>query len=466
MEARLLAGLTDLFEELAGEDRRRRTSWEERSERSLRELRATVDADMARGACESRRLLAEAKREAAEARKMAQPCADLIEALERQELPQSFLAGFRREAQAAVSAEMENMLPTLRAQISDAVVATSRDHAEQLSKALESEGGRWADVCTRQVTEGMLREQQSLESRVSGALDCVAKDVERRSAIGRQELCDVVGELEQRLAARLFDLQEAHTTLQAILDRYAGRWEKAWCEEADARAQADKEAGTRLEQVAHANEVQTRALEASLFRISADAQQRAQADAAYTTTPISRDVTCCGAGGAGVLSPPPSIALTPPPSVGGAGVLSPPASIDHATLDALTSAASEILMRSVANANASGGVACTSAGANGLLEPRLLAANAAANVPVSLPPSLTSLGQSSSSVHSPGSATFGGSGDEDTETAGREIEHAPSIFPVSARGFSVPPVSSSALMKGPCDRDSLLNISMPVGPSE
>jgi len=62
VEGRLLIGITDLFGELATEERRRRQAWEEKTERNTRELRAGVDAELARSACEARRLLAEAKK--------------------------------------------------------------------------------------------------------------------------------------------------------------------------------------------------------------------------------------------------------------------------------------------------------------------------------------------------------------------------------------------------------------------
>jgi len=62
IEGRLLTGITDLFGELAKDERHRRQAWEEKADRNARELRAGVDTDLARGACEARRLLAEAKK--------------------------------------------------------------------------------------------------------------------------------------------------------------------------------------------------------------------------------------------------------------------------------------------------------------------------------------------------------------------------------------------------------------------
>merc|ERR1719491_1335100 len=51
----------------------------------------------------------------------------------------------------------------------------------------------------------------------------------------------VSGKAEARLSSCFAQLQEAHVTLQAVLDRYAERWEQAWNEEADLRAAGDQE---------------------------------------------------------------------------------------------------------------------------------------------------------------------------------------------------------------------------------
>mmetsp|Transcript_88258 Transcript_88258/g.248479 ORF Transcript_88258/g.248479 Transcript_88258/m.248479 type:complete len:512 (-) Transcript_88258:134-1669(-) len=251
LEARLLTGLTDLFEELAGEERRRRTAWEERAERAQRELRASVDADLARGACESRRFLAEAKRDAGEARKLVQPCQELVSALERQELPPSFQQLIRREVQALTSAESERMLQSLGPLLTASVKAASKEHAGQLA---QEHAGQFTKAIEKSFAE-----------------------VEARAKLSREEVLSAAQEVEGRVTVRLKDLQEAHSTLQDVLDKYADRWERAWREEADARAQGDQASTQRIDVVARANEAQARALEASMQRVGLENSHRAAA---------------------------------------------------------------------------------------------------------------------------------------------------------------------------------------------
>lgn len=226
MESRLLAGVSDLFEELAMEDRQRRAAWEDKAERSLRELRASVEADVARGACECRRMLSDARREAAEARRLAEPCSDLVAALERHEtaaLPPTFAALVRREAQTAAVAEVERFSRDISKQLSE-------ESSEQVSRTLRGESSRWAKACADQMAATILMEQHARESSTKG-LEARVSEVEACTA-----QCQ---EAQGRIGARFGELQEANAILQSLIDRYAERWELAWREEAKLRKEGD-----------------------------------------------------------------------------------------------------------------------------------------------------------------------------------------------------------------------------------
>eukprot|EP00927_Polykrikos_kofoidii_P051012 TRINITY_DN4482_c0_g1_i1.p1 TRINITY_DN4482_c0_g1~~TRINITY_DN4482_c0_g1_i1.p1 ORF type:complete len:572 (+),score=110.22 TRINITY_DN4482_c0_g1_i1:113-1828(+) len=250
IEARLIGGLTNLFEELAVDDRRRRAAWEERTERAQREFRASLDADLARGACESRRLLVETK-------KIAQPCHDLLENLDRQEVPHGLLQILRREAQNAIAGESERLEQALKSQITDAVVT-----------ATQAESDRWAEACASQLADGLLREQKARTNLAAQMEDRLSKAEKAQATLEAGE---------NKVYGRLRDLHEAHATLQAALDKYADRWERAWREEAEARLQGDNDTTQRLEVMVRAGEAQSRALEASLRRTASEAQRRVAA---------------------------------------------------------------------------------------------------------------------------------------------------------------------------------------------
>jgi len=227
MESRLLAGVSDLFEELAMEDRQRRAAWEDKAERSLREIRASVEADVARGACECRRMLSDARREAAEARRLAEPCSDFVAALERHEaaalLPPTFAALVRREAQTAAVAEVERFSRDISQQLSE-------ESSEQVSRTLRGESSRWAKACADQMADTILMEQHARESSTKG-LEARISEVEACTA-----QCQ---EAQGRIGARFGELQEANAILQSLIDRYAERWELAWREEAKLRKEGD-----------------------------------------------------------------------------------------------------------------------------------------------------------------------------------------------------------------------------------
>jgi hypothetical protein len=129
--------LEDIFEEMAKED-----------QRSLaRELRADAQADlMGLNTVDAKQILAEARSarsEAAEAVRMAMPCHELLQALERQEVPETLLNAISREVQSAIGVESEHMLHTIRRSIVDEMAATTRQRAEALAAALRSVGGAW-----------------------------------------------------------------------------------------------------------------------------------------------------------------------------------------------------------------------------------------------------------------------------------------------------------------------------------
>lgn len=286
LEGRVLAGVTDLFEEMAVEERRRRVSWEEKADRNLRDLRAGVESDLARAGCESRRLFTEAKREAAEARKMVQPCYDFVAAIERQEALPSLSLVVRREVQLSMQAEVDRLGQHFRQQLTESLTAASRENAELL--AIES--SKWAEACAGQMADVISKEQQAREFSIAALEERLgnAHGREQREATQqKQELVEVAeamcmkasNEAEAHLGSLVVQLQEAHVTLQAVLDRYAERWERAWREEADSRIAGDKEANQRFEAMAVALEQRARVFEQAVEQTALEAQAQAQLQA-------------------------------------------------------------------------------------------------------------------------------------------------------------------------------------------
>lgn len=230
VEGRLLASITELFEELAGEERRRRSVWEEKAERELRGIRNSLDTELASGACETRRLVAEARREATEARRFAQPCHDLLAAFENQEAPPGITQLLKREAQTAATAESERILQALRQELKDATAAAFQESTQDFARMVKEEGERWAKACAGQLASALLVEQQAREE--------AKAELERRAT----EVEEALAGTEARLGPKLRELQTAHSSLVETLARYGDRWEAAWKEEAEARATGDAEA--------------------------------------------------------------------------------------------------------------------------------------------------------------------------------------------------------------------------------
>lgn len=262
LEGRLLAGVTDLFEELTVEERRRRTSWEEKADRHLRDLRASVESDLARAACESRRLFTEGRTAASEALKVAQTCQDFCTALEQDEAPPSLMLIVRREVEAATRAEMDRLTQKLQKQLGESLSEAVREQSGQFTK----ESARWAEACAGQMADIIEKEQQAREdaiSRLVGRLgDCESSAESRQEEmieIARVTCAKVSGEAETRLSACFVQLREAHVTLQAGLERYAERWEQAWKEEAELRVNGDQEVLQSFQVVSQRLEVTTRA---------------------------------------------------------------------------------------------------------------------------------------------------------------------------------------------------------------
>lgn len=288
LETRLLSGLSGLVEDLAAEERRRRVAWEEKAERSARELRAGFEADLARGACESRRLLTEAKREASEARKVSQPCHDFFMARELEELPSSFARLLQREVRVVVSSEVDKMTQTLSDRGHEKVLQACSAHvAEALRRERECEREREGQEPSRSSVERRLAE-------VEGLLKTVEVHRERRLAeveasvngLKRETQTTVVQscrEAETRLGSHFQQLSVTHSSLQSVMDRFVESWEKAWREEAEARTSGDERATEHVQALARAVETQLRALndaaERARVELEREAKVRQDADA-------------------------------------------------------------------------------------------------------------------------------------------------------------------------------------------
>mmetsp|Transcript_85499 Transcript_85499/g.134416 ORF Transcript_85499/g.134416 Transcript_85499/m.134416 type:complete len:402 (+) Transcript_85499:63-1268(+) len=267
------AGIAELFDELANEERHRRASFEERMEKVFRELRASVEEDLARAACEARRNLTDARREATEARKLAQPCGVFFSSLEKEEVPANLAQALKREVQTSTRAEAERLAQHLRQELADALAAACQDHAEKLTK----ESDKWAEACAGQMADLMSSEKQARNQGLTEA-DERLRRFEERQELQNQEICNsaeaacrlVTAEVETRIGALFAQLQDAHTTLQSVLDRYAERWERAWREEIASEARARQEADNKL--LMRLSDMQKELLMESDVRSSADSQ--------------------------------------------------------------------------------------------------------------------------------------------------------------------------------------------------
>jgi len=180
----------------------------------------------------------------------------------------------RREVQAATQLEAEKLSQSFRGQIKEALAVAAQEQSELLAK----ESCKWAEACASQMADVIAQEQKARELSL-GRLEARCTEVESQPELHavklRQELAEVAqiactkvsGEAESRLGACFLQLKEAHVTLQAILDRYAERWERAWREEADLRVAGDqeiREVRQQLEAAARAYEPRAAAVEESL----------------------------------------------------------------------------------------------------------------------------------------------------------------------------------------------------------
>lgn len=266
MEGRLLAGITELFDELVAEEQRRRAGWEERCERASREFQASVESDVARGACESRQALADCRRDAQEARKMATPCHDLLAALARGESPPGLTRLVQQEVRSALASESERLRSQLSqtlsqqlgmqlssqlgAQLNAQLSASVREQGETYVRMLNEKSGAWAEACAGQMADAVLCEQKAREAcRV--ALESRLAETEARAVLYKDELQAAAerrsAEMEARMGARLHELQEGNASLQVVLERYSDRWEQAWRSEVELRTSGDREAAQRFE---------------------------------------------------------------------------------------------------------------------------------------------------------------------------------------------------------------------------
>jgi len=307
MEGRLLMGITDLFEELGTEERQRRTAWEETAQRGARELRAEVEADLARGACESRRLLADARRDAAEARRMAQPCHDLLMALERHEAPAGLSEVIAREVKFKVGQEAERMSQTLWLKLE-----------ERLMQAVSGERSRWAEVCASQLSEKLSQEHElqenwrinvegrlaeteartavykedlwmatekarsEMEARINVSLDQARSLTESRVLSAQDKARSEMearifnsaektrAESESRMGSRLRELHEAGSKTQHVIEKFAERWGSAWSEEAQHREAGDTEARRQLEALSQGIQTQLRLFDGQVRRLETE----------------------------------------------------------------------------------------------------------------------------------------------------------------------------------------------------
>jgi len=177
---------------------------------------------------------------------LAEPCGDFFAALERREAPPGLAEVVRVEVRLAVDAAVERLHQGVEARLREALAAAAREQEDWLRGALKGEGDRWAEACVGQLAETLAKEQQgrtSLERRLVSAEGQLATQV----AEMRREVVRACGEADARLGSRLAELREANESLQAVLDRYAKRWERAWYEEAEARAGGDRETRESLE---------------------------------------------------------------------------------------------------------------------------------------------------------------------------------------------------------------------------
>lgn len=238
VEGRLLVALSSLVEDFAAEERRKRVTWEEKADRGAREFRASVEADMARAACESRRLFTEVKKEAAETKVAAQPCHDFFLARELKDLPGDFAVILKREVKSAAQAEVEVCLG-----------------AQGMDKLVKACTDRFMDIFHRE-RERSDSSQVSLDCRL-GRLEATCRTLNQEMHTSVEEGCK---DLQIRLGARLQQLSLSNTRLQDVLDRYTARWEETWKEEAEVRAGSDEKVLERVQTLTEAVDKQIRTL--------------------------------------------------------------------------------------------------------------------------------------------------------------------------------------------------------------
>lgn len=256
--------LEDVFKDI---DEQRLLAWE---------LRADAEADLKRA--DSKHIISEvkaARREAAEAKRLAQPCHDLMASLQRQEAPLELTRIISREVQRAVREESEQLQGNLRQQLGEEMATAARNQMQELSltlEDLEEDMARCGPSDNYPPKSSWASDLETISQRAMGpavgsmvmssGIPSVPSEGDRRSDASLLHL-----EEELRCAAEKAgaDLAAAVSgklqVLRMHLDNYAERWHVVW-QEADQSSlgQTGRDGCTATSSIRH--------LEAILSRIA------------------------------------------------------------------------------------------------------------------------------------------------------------------------------------------------------
>lgn len=202
------------------------------------ELRADAEADLNR--VDSSRILAEAKAAksaAAEAKRLAQPCHDLLAALERQEAPAGLARLISHEVQRAVREEAVQLQGSLRQQLCEEASAAANSRMQELRYALNdvSSDLHHEAFLNRPVIEAKMSllsdgGKADVAARVASEL-LVENAAEVRLLQFGEELRNMAGDAAEEARAEMDDLLGAKLRdLREVLTHDADRLEPAWCE--------------------------------------------------------------------------------------------------------------------------------------------------------------------------------------------------------------------------------------------
>jgi len=219
--------------------------------RLARELRADAEADLATGfrtprllladVVDVRRLLEEVREEATEAKQLAQPCHELVSALERLEPPKSLQTVLGREAAVAAKVEAEKIQQLQQGylqRLESSLHAALRRQEEQLQLAMNAERGRLlgeVDARLRQHEKVLKEISEHVQDRPDAP-----EETSGSSAVEESRLQETLTDLmEKAFAHACVPLSQQLQELNKAIEWCVERSDHAWREEAELRALGD-----------------------------------------------------------------------------------------------------------------------------------------------------------------------------------------------------------------------------------